>query len=212
MCVGQVGISNGSAKLFAPTAAPNKIAVIYFWTTKKSSGCRKPTLFPPLKQMNPTEESRKAHRKGLWPAIVALLFGVIPYMSVAWNGVRYWGVENAGVETTGYITYVARTGHGPIVNYEYSVEGRTYKGDSRVSRAYGRTVEDNIGGEIPIIYYKNYPRLSAIRGFNDGWEFVCLFPLASIFFVLGILWLADWIRQEWKIRHSETVETGLPEP
>ncbi|MCQ3930688.1 MAG: hypothetical protein DPW16_09520 [Chloroflexi bacterium] len=147
---------------------------------------------------------RKKRLTDLFLAVIVLLLGLGIALAFLWNLTRYWGIENRGVETIGYITEVTppRSKSNARVSFDYQVEGRTLSGHSDVDQAYYEFAQNRVGGEIPIIYFKDYPRLSAIRGFNNG-KYIGVYFLAAVFFLpLGLFLMVNGVRNQSKTERS----------
>jgi hypothetical protein len=146
-------------------------------------------------------------------ALMCLVLGVISVLLAGWNHARYWTVKNEGVATTGTITEVAsRPKSWPRVFYEYEVEGHMYEGYSYVDSDYLDYAQANIGDTIPLVYYKKFPRFSAIRGFNNGELAAYALAIGSFLSLLGIGLLRPKIRQARRGQPAPLPQNTLNEP
>ncbi|MBI5931110.1 MAG: hypothetical protein HY862_17505 [Chloroflexi bacterium] len=154
-----------------------------------------------------TGPNRKKSVSDFLVAWVVLLLGSGIVLAFFWNFARYGGIEYRGVETTGTITEARapQPKSQARVSYTYVVAGKSYSGHSFVDDGYYNFARNNLDQEIPIIYFKEYPGLSAIRGFNNGKNLVAYFVAALIFFPLGLFLFVNWMRHQPKSQPTTIV-------
>ncbi|MBZ0319223.1 MAG: hypothetical protein K8L91_22605 [Anaerolineae bacterium] len=138
--------------------------------------------------MTTARHERKKRLSDFLVAFIMLLLGIGIALAFLWNFVRYWGIEQRGVETLGYITEARapRPKNKARILYQYEVDGQSRQGHSEVDDAYYESVKDHEGEEIPIVYFKDYPRLSAIRGYNNYKNLWVYFFVTVLFLPLGL--------------------------
>lgn len=111
----------------------------------------------------------------------ALAVGVLLSSIVLRQTEEYRRLRDEAVETTGQITRVWRTrGDKPrhMIGYEFDVQGRTYRGEQRVSaRSWPRY---RSGSNLPIRYVSSDPSIHAPRDLGRGGIPMWVPPLATL--------------------------------